>query len=118
MAPSASKYPHNNDSLYLSAELPGECSSERGEERIEGQYWEYSPAGEFLSVKGRLKDKVSYWENVLEASHFVCEVVAQGYKLPFVTMPEAKLFSNQKSRPSITACSCQRPSLTCVGMVV
>ena len=97
MAPSASKYPHNNDSLYLSAELPGECSSERGEERIEGQYWEYSPAGEFLSVKGRLKDKVSYWENVLEASHFVCEVVAQGYKLPFVTMPEAKLFSNQKS---------------------
>ena len=48
----------------------------RGEERIEGQYWEYSPVGEFLSVKGRLKDKVSYWKNVLEASHFVCEVVA------------------------------------------
>ena len=35
MAPSASKYPHNNDSLYLSVELPGECSSEREEERIE-----------------------------------------------------------------------------------
>ena len=60
MAPSASKYPHNNDSLYLSVELPGECSSEREEERIEGQYWEYSPAGGFLSVKGRLKDKIDY----------------------------------------------------------
>ena len=34
---------------------------------------------------------------VTEASHFVCEVVAQGYKIPFITMPEAKLFSNQKS---------------------
>ena len=33
----------------------------------------------------------------MEASHIVCEVVAQGYKLLFVTMPEAKLFSNQKS---------------------
>ena len=32
MAPSASKYPHNNDILYLNAELPGECSSERGGE--------------------------------------------------------------------------------------
>ena len=48
-------------------------------------------------MKGRLKDRSAYWKEVLGASQFVFEVISQGYRLPFVTMPEAKAMPNQKS---------------------
>ena len=49
------------------------------------------------SVKGRLKAKVDYWVSVLGAPQSLCDIIAQGYRLPFVTMRESKVFGNQKS---------------------
>lgn len=102
------KYPFVDSGELLCAELSGECSSGKTksvgasveeecavEETMKSRYWEFSVGS--CSVKGRLKAKVDYWDSVLGAPQSVCDIVAQGYRLPFVTMPESKVFGNQKS---------------------
>ena len=54
--------------------------------------------GETLeSVKGRLKLKVKYWQEVLQATPPIVSILKQGYILPFLRVPEGKTFSNQIS---------------------
>ena len=38
-------------------------------------------------IKGRLKDRARFWEEVLQASQFVFEIVTEGYRLPFIQTP-------------------------------
>ena len=54
--------------------------------------------GETLeSVKGRLKLKVKYWQEVLQATPPIVSILKQEYILPFLRVPEGKTFSNQIS---------------------
>ena len=46
--------------------------------------------------KGSLRANLSYWRKI-EASDFVLDVVANGYKLPFIIMPKRQEFKNNKS---------------------
>ena len=48
-------------------------------------------------VKGRLKQKVEFWEKVIKATVPVINMIKQGYILPFVSVPADKQFSNQRS---------------------
>ena len=50
-----------------------------------------------VSVKGRLKQSVDYWERVLQAPPPIVNIVAQGYILPFREAPTGKRFCNQMS---------------------
>ena len=101
MAPpsaSTSKYPHCNE-LCMNDGLCGECSPEMGEgsePMLESRYWENSGQGT-VSVKGRLRSRVEYWRGVLGASEFVCGIISEGYRLPFVYLPESKVFNNHSS---------------------
>ena len=38
-------------------------------------------------IKGRLKDRARFWEEVLQASPFVLKIVTEGYRLPFIQTP-------------------------------
>ena len=38
-----------------------------------------------MAVQGRLKTRVEFWTNTLQASSFVLEIVKSVYRLPFLT---------------------------------
>ena len=40
-----------------------------------------------MSVKGRLREHVKFWQEVLEAPQSVIDVIKSGYVLPLKTMP-------------------------------
>ena len=47
-------------------------------------------------VKGRLKEKISFWEEIC-ASSWVLSISRDGYALPFISEPEPKVFQNSVS---------------------
>ncbi len=67
------------------------------------RWWEAEGKGlkvanaEYGSVKGRLHNHLDYWESVVQAPAPIISIVKQGYILPFVTVPENKMLSNQSS---------------------
>ena len=50
-----------------------------------------------MSVLGRLKSCVSFWENTLEASDFVLGIIKDGYRLPFIRLPPPVCMRNHWS---------------------
>ena len=50
-----------------------------------------------MDVQGRLRDRLSFWENVLKATSPVIECIRDGYKLPLFSIPVPFSGSNQKS---------------------
>ena len=50
-----------------------------------------------VSVQGRLKNCVSFWENTLEASDFVLGIIKDGYRLPFIRFPPSVFMRNHRS---------------------
>ena len=48
-------------------------------------------------VKGRLHNRLEYWESVVQAPPTIISIIEQGYILPFVSEPDNKFFKNQKS---------------------
>ena len=51
----------------------------------------------FPGVKGRLKKCVSYWESTISAPRLVLDVISEGYKLPFIRVPDACFLRNDRS---------------------
>ena len=49
------------------------------------------------SVAATLKSKVSYWENTLEASPFVLDIIKEGYRIPFTSEPPPSYDKNNAS---------------------
>ena len=47
-------------------------------------------------VKGRLRECISFWENI-GANRWVLEIIREGYCLPFVDLPESMTFVNHQS---------------------
>ena len=50
-----------------------------------------------VSVQGRLKRCVSFWESSLEASEFVLGILYSGYRLPFITFPPSACMRSHHS---------------------
>ena len=50
-----------------------------------------------FSVQGRLREHAQFWEEQLEASRFVLDIVKAGYCLPFITYPPPLVARNHKS---------------------
>ena len=49
------------------------------------------------SVQGRLRSHSDYWLQELEPSSFVKEVITQGYRIPFVRLPDPVFYRNHNS---------------------
>ena len=63
-----------------------------------GRYWELEQgSGQIVDVQGRVKAKPKFWEEVLKAPVPVREWVTEGYKLPFLSMPQPYFRVNQRS---------------------
>lgn len=63
--------------------------------KVIGNY-EYEQSAPAPTLKGRLKHCVSYWESI-NANRFIVDVIKFGYRIPFVSTPLPKRFSNNKS---------------------
>ena len=50
-----------------------------------------------VSVKGRLKSHLDYWENVIGANTVVTSVIKESYKIPSTYIPQKAYFKNNKS---------------------
>ena len=50
-----------------------------------------------ISVQGRLKTHSIFWLGELEPSSFVKESVTQGYRIPFIWLPDPAYYQNHKS---------------------
>ena len=40
-----------------------------------------------IAVKGRLRENIAFWQNI-SASNRLLRVICEGYRLPFVELPE------------------------------
>ena len=49
------------------------------------------------SVQGRLRKKADFWLKELECSSFVKVVVTEGYRIPFIRLPDPVFYRNHKS---------------------
>ena len=63
---------------------------------IDRDNFEYEQSAPAPTLKGRLKSRVSYWESI-NANRFIADVIKFGYRIPFISTPLAKRFSNNKS---------------------
>ena len=62
------------------------------------RYWEASEHGvETIRVKGWLKQHLPYWRDVLNPSTYILDIIENGYKLPFASMPLTYSASNHSS---------------------
>ena len=63
-----------------------------------GRFWELEQGSDqIMDVQGRLKAKSKFWQEVLKAPLPVREWVAEGYKLPFLSLPPPYFRTNQRS---------------------
>ena len=62
--------------------------------------WEYEACQKGIlhpPVKGRLKERVDYWINELEASPFIVDTIKNGYPLPMLSVPPWYSHQNDQS---------------------
>ena len=59
---------------------------------------EYEESDVYISMKGNLKKHLSFWEKTIRANETVCDILKNGYKLPFLYTP-----SNAKSKNNSSA---------------
>ena len=53
-----------------------------------GRFWESEQgAAQIMDVQGRLRERLSFWVNVLKATSPVIECIRDGYKLPLLSIP-------------------------------
>ena len=50
-----------------------------------------------VSVQGRLKQHENFWLNELEPPSFVAGIITEGYRLPFLRLPDPLFQLNHKS---------------------
>ena len=54
-------------------------------------------SGACASVQGRLRENAEFWLNELESSSFITGIITDGYRLPFLRMPDPLHHLNHKS---------------------
>jgi hypothetical protein len=50
-----------------------------------------------VSAKGKLKEKLVFWKNTIEANSFILNVIKECYKIPFIENPSFVFLSNNTS---------------------
>ena len=50
-----------------------------------------------ISVQGRLRTHSQFWLEELEPSSFIKEIVTQGYRIPFIRLPDPVCYKNHRS---------------------
>ena len=50
-----------------------------------------------MSAKGKLKEKLVFWKNTIEANSFILNVIKECYKIPFIENPSSVFLSNNTS---------------------
>ena len=50
-----------------------------------------------ISVQGRLRTHSKFWLEELEPSSFVKEIITQGYRIPFIRLPDPVFYRNHRS---------------------
>ena len=58
--------------------------------------YEYEQDNKSILAKGRLKQNVKFWKYI-GSSDFVIDVIKNGYKIPFFSLPPSSEFKNNKS---------------------
>ena len=48
-------------------------------------------------MKGNLKKQIPFWEKTIRANETVCDILKNGYKLPFLYTPSNPEFKNNSS---------------------
>ena len=62
------------------------------------RYWELEQnATQIHDVQGRLKSKLSFWKEVLQAPVPIIDTVSEGYELPLLSLPPTYESKNQSS---------------------
>ena len=90
MGPHSLVPPYNervDEAIASCSDLSGDCSTS-----IRGV-----GHGSLVSVQGRLKSCVDFWENELKASDFVLGIIRSGYGLPFIRTLPAVCMANHRS---------------------
>ena len=77
-----------------------------GYEESDGfMWWELEPNAEFesgkaegwVSVQGRLRFHSQFWLDNVDPSSFVRDIVTQGYRIPFICLPDPVFYKNHRS---------------------
>ena len=73
-----------------------DCSVDAHEQAVLHQhFWEYERSVNTVRVKGRLANKVEFWEQVVQAPAYIVDVVKYGYVMPFHSEPTEFFRLNQ-----------------------
>jgi hypothetical protein len=56
--------------------------------------YEVKSGKHLVNVKGSLKNHCQFWKNVLNASDYILNVIALGYRIPFVSEPTSVMLRN------------------------
>ena len=59
-------------------------------------YYEYESGQKMILVKDRLKERICFWQRI-GANNFVLDIIEQGYKIPFYSIPERSCLENNVS---------------------
>ena len=61
------------------------------------QEFELEKGNNYLSIKGRLKKNLIFWQETLSASSAILEIIDNGYKIPFFKTTKRASFRNNES---------------------
>ena len=64
---------------------------------LKNREFEFTSQEKYLSVKGKLKQNQSFWENTIKPNEQVLNIIQEGCRLPFLETPDTARFSNNKS---------------------
>ena len=64
---------------------------------LTNDYYEYEQGQKDILVKGRLRQNIQFWKDTLQANDFIIDVIENGYKIPFYSMPMRTILPNNKS---------------------
>ena len=67
-----------------------------GNNKYTDNYYEYEEGEKLMLVKGRLRKNISFWESI-NTNSYILDVIHNGYKIPFYTLPERNHSENNKS---------------------
>ena len=85
--------PHSLVPHYFAADVGAELASWADLVEVPTQSCAAEMNQGSVSVQGRLKECINFWEEKLEASEFVLGIIRSGYRLPFIRLPTLILIS-------------------------
>ncbi len=59
-------------------------------------FFEYEQGDSEPIVRGRMKANIEFWKHI-GAPEDIIDCIDQGYKIPFITTPDSRVFKNNKS---------------------